>query len=51
MANFGDEQIRTRDDLVRFEAEMTLDQRLPERSILDVFTTSAARHPSRAEVR
>ena len=50
MANFGDEQIRTRDDLVRFEAETTLDQRLPERSILDVFTTSAAQHPTKTAI-
>ncbi|MFT5798123.1 MAG: fatty-acyl-CoA synthase [Candidatus Azotimanducaceae bacterium] len=46
MADFNVETIRTRDDLERFEAEMTLDQRLPERSILDVFTASAALHPS-----
>jgi fatty-acyl-CoA synthase len=50
MANFGAEQIRTRDDLVRFEAEMTLDQRLPERSILDVFTTSAAQHSTKTAI-
>ena len=46
MANLGDEQIQTRDDLAHFEAEMTLEQRLTERSILEVFTTSAARHPT-----
>ena len=46
MANFNDRTIRTRDDLERFESEMTLDQRLPERSILDVFTASAAQHPT-----
>ena len=50
MANFGDAKIRTRDDLVRIEAEMTLDQRLPERSILDVFTTSAAQHPTKTAI-
>jgi fatty-acyl-CoA synthase len=46
MANLGDEPIRTQDDIARFEAEMTLEQRLPERSILDVFKASAARHPT-----
>ena len=46
MANFTGTKIRTRDDLERFESEMTLDQRLPERSILDVFKTSAAQHPT-----
>ena len=37
MVNFQGGTIRTRDDLKRFESEMTLDERLPERSILDVF--------------
>lgn len=46
MADFGSEPIRTRDDLQRFEAELTLEQRLPEQSILDVFTSSAAQHPN-----
>ena len=46
MADFNDGTIRTREDLERFESEMTLDQRLPERSILDVFTASAAQHPT-----
>ena len=46
MANFNDRTIRIRDDLEQFESEMTLDQRLPERSILDVFTASAAQHPT-----
>ncbi|MBT8168641.1 acyl-CoA synthetase [Phaeobacter gallaeciensis] len=46
MADFKGGTIRTRDDLERFEAEMTLDQRLPERSILDVFAASAAQHPT-----
>tara|TARA_R110002126_G_scaffold286859_1_gene439061 strand:+ start:19845 stop:21701 length:1857 start_codon:yes stop_codon:yes gene_type:complete len=46
MAYLGDERIQTREDIARFEAEMTLEQRLPERSILDVFTASAARHPA-----
>ena len=46
MADFNDGTIRTREDLERFESEMTLDQRLPERSILDVFKASAAQHPT-----
>ena len=33
----------SRDDIARFEAEMTLEQRLPERSILDVFDRHARR--------
>jgi fatty-acyl-CoA synthase len=39
--------IRSRDDLLRFEAQLTLDQRLPERSVLDVFLAAAARDPGR----
>ena len=46
MAHLGDERIQTHEDLARFEAEMTLEQRLPERGILDVFMASAARHPT-----
>lgn len=46
MAIFGKDKIRTHDDLVKFQTEMTLDQRLPERSILDVFKASAAQHPT-----
>ena len=45
MANLGGQPIRDRDDLERFESEMTLEQRLPERSILDVFIASAAQQP------
>lgn len=45
MAELGNEPIRTRDDLERFKTEMTLEQRLPENSILDVFGASAARQP------
>ena len=47
MATFNDTPIRSREDLARFEAEMTLEQRLPERSVLDVFIASAARQPER----
>lgn len=46
MADFTGGPIRTREDLARFETEKTLDQRLPEHSILDVFRASAARHPN-----
>ncbi|AXI48203.1 acyl-CoA synthetase [Sulfitobacter sp. SK012] len=46
MATFSDDSIRNHDDIIRFEAEMTLEQRLPERSILDVFEGSAARFPN-----
>ena len=46
MADLQSGTIRTRDDLERFESEITLDQRLPERSILDVFKASAAQYPT-----
>lgn len=46
MVNIGSEPIRTHEDLQHFEAELTLEQRLPERSILDVFISSAARLPN-----
>lgn len=46
MAYFGDTPLRTQGDITRFEAEMPLAQRLPERSILDVFVNSAAQHPT-----
>ncbi|WP_395699753.1 AMP-binding protein [Aquabacterium sp.] len=42
--------IATREDIARFEAEMPLDQRLPERSVLDVFIGSAARHPDHTAI-
>lgn len=45
MANLGNVAIRTKADLDRFETEMTLAERLPEQSILDVFVASAARAP------
>jgi fatty-acyl-CoA synthase len=50
MANFQGGTIRTRDDLERFESEMTLNQRLPERSILDVFKASAAQFPTSTSI-
>lgn len=45
MANLGTQPIRTKGDLDRFETDMSLDERLPEQSILDVFINSAARDP------
>ena len=50
MADFNSRKILNFDDLVRFENERTLDQRLPERSILDVFIASAAEHPTSTAV-
>lgn len=46
MANLGTQPIRTRSDIYEFETEMTLDERLPEQSILEVFVNSAARDPA-----
>ena len=45
MANLGNELIRDANDLKRFEAEVSLEKRLPERSILDVFIASANHRP------
>ncbi len=39
--------VRNRDDIARFEAEMPLAERLPERSVLDVIEGTAARLPER----
>jgi fatty-acyl-CoA synthase len=50
MAELSDQPIRSLDDLSRFEAAMTLEERLPERSVLDVFIGSAARHPDSTAV-
>ncbi|MEH6503670.1 MAG: AMP-binding protein [Cycloclasticus sp.] len=46
MVNIGIESIKTKDNLQRFETAQTLEQRLPEQSILDVFIASAEQHPS-----
>lgn len=46
MANLGTQPIRTQSDIAEFEAEMTLEERLPEQSILDVFINSADRDPN-----
>ncbi|CUH49251.1 AMP-binding protein [Ruegeria atlantica] len=45
MVNLGTQPIRTQSDISEFEAEMTLEERLPEQSILDVFINSADRDP------
>ena len=50
MAILNEQRIRTREDLARFEAGMTLEQRLPERSVLDVFIGAAERHPERTAI-
>ena len=47
MAHLPETAIRDRDDIARFEAEMSLAARLPERSILDVFIAGAAQRPDR----
>jgi len=47
MAMLPKQSVGSADDIARFEAEMTLDQRLPERSVLDVFIGGAARQPNR----
>lgn len=50
MAIFSEQPIRTLDDLRQFEAAMPLDQRLPERSVLDVFISAAQRQPERTAI-
>jgi fatty-acyl-CoA synthase len=45
MALLPEYGVGTLADIARLESEMTLDERLPERSILDVFVGSAARQP------
>ncbi len=45
MANLGTQPIRTQSDISEFEKEMTLEERLPEQSILDVFINSGERYP------
>ena len=50
MALLGDDRIRSHADLERFQAELSLEQRLPERSIFEVFAASAARHPDATAV-
>ncbi len=50
MALLNDRPVRDLDTLAQFEAAMTLAQRLPERSILDVFISAAARQPERTAI-
>lgn len=45
MAHLPKTGVRSREDLASFEAEMSLEERLPERSILDVFVGAASRLP------
>jgi fatty-acyl-CoA synthase len=47
MALLPDHPVRTLSELQAFEAAMPLDQRLPERSILDVFVQQAQQRPER----
>jgi fatty-acyl-CoA synthase len=47
MAFLPEMGVRSRADVARLEAEMPLEQRLPERSVLDVFVGTAARQPDR----
>lgn len=50
MALLNDFGVRNRDDLARFEAERSLEERLPERSILEVFIAGAASQPDRTAI-
>ena len=47
MASLSEISVRSGADVARIEAEMTLEQRLPERSVLDVFVNAAHRDPER----
>jgi fatty-acyl-CoA synthase len=50
VAILNDHPIRTLDELRQFEAALPLDQRLPERSVLDVFIEAARRQPLRTAI-
>lgn len=50
MPILNDRPIVDRETLAHFEAAMTLEQRLPERSVLDVFIGTAARQPERTAI-
>jgi hypothetical protein len=50
MAFLPESSVRNREDLLRVETEMTLEQRLPERSILGVFIAAADRHAERTAI-
>jgi fatty-acyl-CoA synthase len=45
MQSWSEYPLRTLDDVARFEAEMPLEQRLPGRSVFDVFIAAAQRDP------
>lgn len=47
MTTFSPTPLRTPADIARFEQEMPFAQRLPARSIYDLFAASAERHPER----
>jgi fatty-acyl-CoA synthase len=47
MAVLSKISVRSRADIARIEAELTLAQRLPEHSVLDVFIAAAQRDPDR----
>jgi fatty-acyl-CoA synthase len=50
LAILSNEPIRSLEDISRFEGAMTLEQRLPERSVLDVFINAAAQQPDRTAI-
>lgn len=50
MPILNDRPIVDRETLAHFETAMTLEQRLPERSVLDVFIGAAARQPQRTAI-
>jgi fatty-acyl-CoA synthase len=50
MALPHDRPILDLESLAQFEAAMTLEQRLPERSVLDVFIGAAARQPEHTAI-
>lgn len=50
MAILNDHPILDQISLAHFEAALTLEQRLPERSVLDVFVGTAARQPERTAI-
>jgi fatty-acyl-CoA synthase len=50
MSILDDRPIIDRGTLAQFEAAMTLEQRSPERSVLDVFIGAAARQPERTAI-
>ncbi len=50
MAIFKDIQVRNQATLAQFESQMTLEQRLPERSVLDVFIAASEQHGERTAI-